>query len=249
MSATTMDKDRLAAFVDGELTPDEAAAVAMHLADHPVDQAYVDDLFAANAALARAFAAPLHEPVPPAIRDAILGKAETARPTGGTVVAFRPRRAMAAAGLLLAASVAAAALWLPGLAPAPGGVGLGPLAAADPLAGVLDRSVSGAVSALSDGREAMVLASFAMSDGRFCREFEVIDQAAARIDLGIVCRSGSVWTVEATIAEAIAGSDAGFVAAEGGEADTLTRFLERHGETVPLDAAAEAEAIARRWAP
>ncbi len=42
--STVMDKDRLAAFVDGELTPEEAAAVVMHLARHPDDQAYVDDL-------------------------------------------------------------------------------------------------------------------------------------------------------------------------------------------------------------
>ena len=47
-----IDRTRLAAFVDGELSPEEAAAVVMHLADHPADQAYVDDLFAANAALA-----------------------------------------------------------------------------------------------------------------------------------------------------------------------------------------------------
>jgi hypothetical protein len=43
----------------------------MRLADHPEDQAYVDDLMAANAALSRAFAAPMEEPVPPVLRDMI----------------------------------------------------------------------------------------------------------------------------------------------------------------------------------
>jgi anti-sigma factor RsiW len=87
---TVMDKDRLAAFVDGELSPEEAAAVVLHLADTPVDQAYVDDLFAANEALAQAFGAPLSEPVPEAIHAAIMG------PSAATnVVAFRPRRALA----------------------------------------------------------------------------------------------------------------------------------------------------------
>ena len=66
---TAFDKDRLAAFGDGELSPEEAAAVVMHLADHPDDQAWVDDLIAANETLAAAFAAPLHEPVPEAIRS------------------------------------------------------------------------------------------------------------------------------------------------------------------------------------
>jgi anti-sigma factor RsiW len=34
-----MDRERLAAFVDGALAPEDAATVVMHLADHPQDQA------------------------------------------------------------------------------------------------------------------------------------------------------------------------------------------------------------------
>lgn len=57
-----MDKQHLAAFADGELSPEEAAAVVMYLADHPADQAWVDDLMAANAALAQAFSTPCTNP-------------------------------------------------------------------------------------------------------------------------------------------------------------------------------------------
>jgi len=32
---TALDKHRLAAFADGELSPEEAAALVIHLADHP----------------------------------------------------------------------------------------------------------------------------------------------------------------------------------------------------------------------
>jgi hypothetical protein len=241
---TVMDKDRLAAFVDGELSPEAAAAVAMHLADHPADQAYVDDLFAANEALAQAFSAPLHEPVPEPIRAAIMGQAAS------NVVTFRPRPRLPAVlgGLALAATVAAAALILPGLLrdTAPAGIALGPMAAADPLARVLDGSVSGAPVMLDGGREAMVLASFALPDGRLCREFEVVDQAAARVDFAVGCRAGSGWQVEAALAEVAAAED-GFVPAGGLETDTLTRFLERHGNPEALDAAAEAGAIRNGW--
>jgi len=71
---TVMEKDRLAAFVDGELSPEEAAAVVIYLADHPQDQAYVDHLTAANVALSQAFAAEVDEPVPDRLRHLIMGK-------------------------------------------------------------------------------------------------------------------------------------------------------------------------------
>jgi negative regulator of sigma E activity len=245
---TTMDRERLAAFADGELPPEEAAAVVLHLARHPDDQAWVDELFAANAALAQAFSDPLHEPVPEAIRAAIFGPAETA-----TVVTFRPRPRLplALGGLALAATVAAAALLLPALLrdPAATGVALGPVAAADPVAQLLQTGISGAPAALEDGREVMVLASFAMPDGRFCREFELVDAGSGRVDYAIGCRSGAGWQVEVAIAEAAgSGGAGGFAPAGGAEADMLTRFLERGGAPAPLDAAAEAEAIRNGWA-
>lgn len=237
---TAMDKDRLAAFVDGELTPEEAAKVAMHLADHPADQAYVDDLFAANEALAQAFAAPLHEPVPDAIMGAIMGQ------PAPNVVPFRRRMPLVAGGLALAASLVAVALLLPGLTAGPSGIALGPLAAADPVAQTLDAQESGVPVALTDGRQSMVLASFAMPDGRFCREFELVDAAAGRVDYALGCRADTAWVIEAVIAE-MATVDPGFVPADGGEADTLTRYLERDGAPVLLDADAELAAIQRRW--
>lgn len=242
---TAMDKDRLAAFVDGELTPEEAAQVVMHLADHPADQAYVDDLYAANEALAQAFAAPLHEPVPGAILATIMG--QTAPNTAPNVVPFRRRMPLVAGGLALAASLVAVALVLPGLNAGSDGLALGAIAAADPITLTLDGQVSGVPVALTDGRQAMVLASFAMSDGRFCREFELVDSASGRVDYGLGCRSDGPWVIEAVIAE-MADIDQGYVPADGGEVDTLTRYLQRGGEPVLLDANAEVAAIQRRWA-
>jgi Putative zinc-finger len=243
---TTMDKEQLAAFVDGALSPEDAARVVMHLASHPEDQAYVDDLCAANAALAQAFSAPLHQPVPEAILAAITG------PSSANVVPFRPRPrlAMALGGLAMAASVAAVAFLLPGLSGGgqAAGIALGPLDAADPVATVLNDHMSGAVVQLADGRETMVLATFGMSDGRFCREFEVVDRKAGRVDFAVGCRAGNGWDIEAAIAE-VTDPDAaqGFVPAGDSEVDTLTRFLERGGTPVVLDAAAETEAMARGW--
>ncbi|NEX46552.1 zf-HC2 domain-containing protein [Pseudotabrizicola algicola] len=239
-----MDKDHLAAFADGELSPEEAAKVVMHLADNPQDQAYVDELYAANEALARAFSAPLQEPVPEAIREAIMGKAAT------NVVFFRPKPKLALALGGLAASVAVAAVLLTGLSGGPQstGIALGPLAAIDPVAGVLNTGVSGALVQLPDGRTSMVLATFGMPDGRYCREFEVVDIAGGRVDYAVGCRAGETWTIEATIAEAaVEDLGQGFVTASGDEANLLTQFLERGGAPVMLDAAAEADVISKGW--
>lgn len=244
---TAMDRDRLAAFVDGELSPEEAAAVVMHLADHPGDQAYVDDLIAANEALAQAFGGPLAEPVPPAIMAAIMGAAPEVR--GANVVAFRPRPRwpLALGGMAVAAALAAVAVLV---MPQGGGdrIAVGPVAAGSGLAGLLETAASGVPVTFDSGAEAMVLASFAMADGRICREFEVIDLTADRIDYGISCREGGAWAVEVAVADLIEADEGeGFVAAAGAEVQALSVFLDGAGASIPLDPEAEAAAMARGW--
>ena len=82
MTETTMDKARLAAFVDGELSPEDAAEVVMHLANDPVDQAYVDELMALNVIIADAYDAEIIRMAPegklaPARRKAMVHKFAT----------------------------------------------------------------------------------------------------------------------------------------------------------------------------
>jgi hypothetical protein len=277
---TAMDKDRLAAFVDGELSPEEAAAVVMHLADHPADQAWVDDLIAANETLAAAFAQPLHEPVPEAIRAAIFGTPEggagrdadgPAEPAGqAQVLPFRPRAGAArggrpgiwAAGLALAAGLAAVAVIGPLLrGPAgggdPGAVALaalvpGPLAEGSALSGLLATQPSGTPQEIAGGQEVMILSSLPLADGRFCRELELLDEAAGKLSMGIACTAGTGWTVEIVLSEALgngAGEGDGFVTASGPEGQSLDLFLDRLGAGLALDPEAEAKAIAGGWQP
>jgi anti-sigma factor RsiW len=78
---------KLAAFADGELEPEEAARVVMHLADHPEDQAYVDRIAVERALLARAYGPIAAEPVPERIRAVIEGR----EASGARVLAFPPR--------------------------------------------------------------------------------------------------------------------------------------------------------------
>lgn len=243
---TVMDKTRLAAFADGELSPEEAAEVVLHLADHPQDQAFVDDLMAANEALSQAFAAPLTEPVPQVIEEIVLGKRETAQ-----IIPFRARPSVWV-GTALAASLALAIVAGPEIfVPAsPPRLAIGPLDTTSELADVLSNLPSGVPEVLSNGQDIMVLASLPTTDG-FCREFEIIDQSAARIDLGIACRSAAEWAVEVTLAEPLAasGTENGFVTASGAEMQGLIPFLDRLGAGAALDPAQEADMIERGWAP
>jgi Putative zinc-finger len=259
-----MDKDRLAAFVDGELSPEEAAAVVMHLADHPEDQAYVDNLIAANELLAAAFDAPLHEPVPEAIRAAIMGPVTEAVEQGGTaglaeaktsgiVLPFRARhRATFWSGgvLAFAAALAAVAILIPGGTAPTGGklLAVGPLVAGSEIAAVVNDLPSLVPQTLSGGQEVMVLATLPTLDGRFCREVEIIDHAAGRLDLGIACTtSGGGWTVELALQEPLASDAEGFVTAAGPEARAMALFLDQEGAGDALDPAAEEAAIAAGW--
>ncbi|MEM1075924.1 MAG: zf-HC2 domain-containing protein [Pseudomonadota bacterium] len=242
---TVMDKDRLAAFVDGEMSPEEAAEVVMHLADHPEDQAYVDELMAANQALAQAFDAPLHEPIPAKIRDTILGVV-----LDETVVPFR-RRPVAKAALALAASVALAVVILPELRDGSSDtlLALGPVAEDTALDLALENLPSGVPEALESGQEIMILATLPVPDG-FCREVEVIDEDADQLHFGIGCLGETGWTVEVTLSEPLSSSGAedGFVTASDAEVQSLQPFLDRLGAGLPLNAEAEADAIAHGWA-
>ena len=240
-----MDKLRLAAFVDGELSPEEAAAVVIHLAEHPQDQAYVDDLAAANAALAAAFAAPLSEPVPPAIADAIFGRAPQDR-----VMPFRRKPASLVGGGIAAGAALAAGLSVLVFLPQTGAGDLvpGPLATDSALHRVLASLPSGEVMTLDDGTTMTVLASLPTQTG-FCREVEVIGAATGRFDAVLACREGAGWSVKVVITETLEDAESadGFGTASGAEAQSFAPFLDRIGAGQVLTPDQEAAAIATGW--
>ncbi|MDP5217295.1 zf-HC2 domain-containing protein [Ruegeria sp. 2205SS24-7] len=241
---TVMDKTRLAAFADGELSPEEAAEVVLHLADHPPDQAYVDNVMAANEALSQAFAAPLGDPAPQAIENTILGAKQTAE-----IVRF-PMRPSVWVGAALAAALALAVFTGPSFfTPAqPPRLAVGPISGGSSLSEALNSLPSGVPWAQDADQELLILATLPIAEG-FCREFEVIDHADARIDLGIACRTSDTWMVEVTLSEPLAssGTEDGFVTASGAEMQGLLPFLDRLGAGAALAPDDEAALIARGW--
>lgn len=246
-----MDRDRLAAFVDGELSPEEAAELVMHLADHPEDQAFVDDLAAANEALARAFEAPLHEPVPDAIRALILPGTE------GNVVPLPPRRGRSFArlwpvGLALAASLATAALIWPVARSLPGqpavALAQGQVPQGSAVDLLLSAQPSGVPVEIEPGIEAMVVASLPAGDRGYCREVEMLDHPSASLHIGIACTAGLGWSMEVVITEALPDTtETGFVTAGGPEFRAIEAFLDRIGVGPVLDPDEEARLINAGW--
>lgn len=257
---TAMDKEMLAAFADDELTPEQAARVVMHLADHPQDQAFVDDLMAANAALARAYAGPAGEPVPERFLELLTPAEKAAGPESATtqsgagrpasrVIALRPRLSRraataTAAALALAAGFAGALVFLQP-AQDPAILAAGPVAPGSALHRALDSRPSGQSERLETGR-LTILASMPAQTG-FCREVEWLEPE--RRHVALACRDAQGWVVDVAMSQTLmpgTGGD-GFTPAGGAGEALLDHWLERRQAGPTLSAEAEAAAIAAGW--
>lgn len=259
MTADRMDKATLAAFVDDELSPEEAARVVLHLADHPEDQAYVDRITVDRDLLARAFADIAATPLPPALEALLAGPAPTAgdgRPRRderrGRVARRRiaPGRRPLAIGGVAAATLAAVAIFL-GLGRAPDArleLAAGPVAADSALAAALDELPTGASRDVAQGGRVEMLATFPDARGNLCRELQLVFEQAGRFDHAVACGRGAGWTVEIAVTEQAAQDD-GFAPADGPGGRAVQRLLDEIGAGLALDAEEEAAALARGWRP
>lgn len=239
-----IDKDRLAAFADGQLSPEEAAAVVMHLADHPEDQAWVDDLMAANAVLSRAYSAPMQEPVPDRFLDLILPGAATPAPSS-RVISFRRSRlitVLTGVGIAAAAALATVVVLTP---PPETHLAAGRVAAGSQLEQILDRQPTGKTMVFGEG-EMTILASFPATSG-FCREIE--QRQPDSLNLALACSSGKQWVVDVVMAETldVAPEAPGFVPASGDVETTLDPWLTARGAGQAMSLEQEQGAIAKGW--
>jgi hypothetical protein len=167
------------------------------------------------------------------------------------VIPFRPRaRGIVATGLALAASVALAAVLL--TRPEAGrslALAAGPVPAGGALAAHLAATPSGEPVDLGAGRALMILATLPVEGGGHCREVEVVDRTAGRLDLALACTRGAGWQVEVALSEPLpeAAAGGGFVPAGGAETAGLTPWLDRLGAGLALAPEAELQLIAAGW--
>lgn len=239
----TIDDAALLAWLDGELSADEAARVAAAVAADPRLSALAD----AHRAVAEQLLAEF---------DPILAETVPARLQVVTEVTLPPAAVtdLAAVRAARAAQTSPPRRWLPQLAAlaaslaigllvgraglesgAPGLVvpGAGGLQAAGPLAIALDTQLA----ATPDAGAVQVAISFRDSQGRVCRSWQAERQE------GIACRAGDGWAVTAALARAPQADGRYRMASGPGVAALVDAMIA--GE--PFDAAQEQAGRASGW--
>lgn len=256
---TQLTDEILVAYVDGELSAEEAANVEKALkTDQQVRDAV--QLFRDTAEWSRrAYDDVLHEPVPERLINAASG------PTTGQPES-ESRRGPAARGGLAGMAMAASVALAVGLG---GGFGLfqmlgdGGSASSGPLmVGAVDQSGAlhlalesagtGMLIATGNGGNVMPLMTFLGRDGRYCREFQAVTTNSGGLDasFGIACRqpAGS-WHVEAIgapPATSSAPSDR-FETADGAHGDPMQVLIGAMSESGPVSMDREAALLATGW--
>jgi hypothetical protein len=252
MTAEEPSDEMLMRLADGELAPEEAAALQRRLAAEPSLAGRYAVFARSRRAVADAFAPVAAQPVPDALLAAVLAADRASRPppapaaAPAQVIAFPPPRRAPARWipLALAASVAA-------LLAAPAGYLLGrgaqrESALLDPLAGARDLVATTLESTPSGTRRAdgaLAVQPFATHAvrGGVCRDFLL--ESASGASLGVACRDDGTWRLRAVVR--LEGGDA--LRAASADHPAIAATLEGLGSEPPMDAAREAALIARGW--
>lgn len=212
-----IDDDKLMALADGEITGPEAKALHARITAD-VDLAARFALFVETAELARQAMKDLPEAQ---VSDALvariraMGEASAppmTSPETAKVVPLRsaspstpwPLQPMALAASLALAVGIGAGLLLSGTEEIPVNAPFNTATAQQ-----LDSLPSGSAAQLSDGTALTVIASFSDATGQFCREYETLLPGTGSY-VSVACRDGAEWQLRFTIAQAGAGTEAGY---------------------------------------
>jgi hypothetical protein len=230
---TDKTEELLAAWIDGALSPEEAAAFEQRLEREPELAARAAEWRANDAFIAGAFAPLAQTPIDPALL-AKLGLADA--PAAPLAANDNPRwwrgRGLVVGGGALAAGLALV-LVLTGRPQGP--------VQTDPLTFALDTTPSLGTAKLPDGQTIQPTVTVRAADGRWCREYR------SGADVALACRSAKGW--EEIGRGAGGGPDASgdIKLAGGADGAALDAAYAKLGASDPIDAAAEAKLIKDAW--
>lgn len=224
-------EERLAAWLDGELSPEEAAAFEREMEADPALAERAADWRATDTAMAGAFAPLAAEP----IDAAMLARLGLAEPAAQALAAndnppFWRRHALPLGGAL-AASLALVAFL---------GLQHGPVRP-DPLSLALDTTPSGQVARLADGTTVAPVLTVRARDGRWCREYRTT------ADVALACREAEGWKVEAQDKAAAPEQGGDFALAGDEQSAAIDAAYDRIGASDPLGKAEETAIIGKKW--
>lgn len=247
VTRTELDDETLMAYADGELAPEQAAAVEARLAHDPAAQRALEIFVATGGWVRHAFDGALHERVPDHLVTAI------GQQPAATILPFR-RVGIAPAGRFVLPNALAAGLalllglgagyWLNLPEPGPGGGLLAELDSAT-VQELAERGTAARQVAIGGGaRTAEILATFQAADGRWCRELALV--GAENVATAILCRSADAGWLPAAYLARQPGEADGFAPAAGepDPADVLGAAL---GAGTPLTPEEERRLIETGW--
>ena len=243
-------EDKLSAYLDGELQPEEMEQLTRDIAADTALAARLDRLAAANETFLRAASDIDAVPLPAGV-TALLAGAE--KPAGARVIPFRPRRIAAflvehraiAASLLCVAAAYGIGLATFGdrASEIPASNGL--IASGSPLHRVLEQGASGATVRLAGGVEVKPQLTFLTTDDAFCRQYELTNTGG--VVEGIACRQDDGWRVQVASFAPGQIADSDYRTAASGRSAALEAFIDANISGSPLDASQERNLLAGGW--
>ena len=239
---TLSREEQLNAYLDGELPPNDTAALKLELQRDPEQARELEQLRASDAELRAALGAA----IPEATDDVVLGRFGLADVQAS--VKSPPQvandRGPGSWWLPLSAGVAAsvAAFLL-----------LSPSSPAEPwrspgFSRALDSAPSLQAASFADDVSLVPRLTFVAADGRYCREFQLRSPEARWNRDGIACRSDGHWSPEILVpASGTLRQDGSIELAGGDDNPSLDAAFDRLGGGSPLNRAQERRVIGAHW--
>ena len=247
------DDELLSAYIDGELPPDDAAALVERMASEPALVRRLEAMRSGDAAVRAVYEKLDQEPLPEGVTQ-LLSTAGDA-PLKDRVVAFRGRGmprfvnwpvAVAAGVALVAGFLALRQMQeVPQLGPVDALVA-GEFDTDGEILDLLEHGISGRPEVVADTGEMRVILSFESESGTYCRQLYVTDVGQSAH--GVACKGRSGWELEAVAPGAPGTPGAQFQAAAGDAPAAVSSAVENLiGPRDPLSVEEEMSLISTAW--
>jgi hypothetical protein len=249
------DDELLSSYLDGELDAAKLRELEQRLATDEALQARLEALRGADRATRKWYAAVDARPMPASVLQLLAGAEPAARPESSKVLAFPARglRRFWQMPVAIAASVALVAGFLvskiaeqePDTGSSTAMLTVRTIAPDSGLFELLEGQASGRVADLDGGVSGRALLTFTDGSGRYCRQLR-LDTAAGSTH-ALACRETGGWAMQALAYGDAQGEGQYQQAASATPASIESAIDALIGDTDPLDAEKENQAISNSW--